>query len=96
MKDQICEAINNLRVLEFYYENSYRVVEPHSLGVNTIGNDILSAYQIGGQSDSQVRAWKMFDLDKIVSLTVTGRVFSGPEQGYQRNSSKMSSIRCEL
>ena len=94
MKNQICNAIQNPKILEFYYENYYRTVEPHSLGVSTAGKEVLSAYQVSGQSGSTIPAWKLFDLNKITSLTESGNVFGGSEPGYQRNSSKMASIKC--
>ncbi len=96
MKAQICNAIHNLKIIEFYYENYYRKVEPHSLGVSTGGKDMLSGYQVGGQSDSKVPGWKNFDLNKITGFSETNIGFNGPEFGYKRNSDRMTSIECEL
>lgn len=52
MNNQIIEAIENRNVIQFYYENELRVVEPHCYGMTTAGNEGLRAFQIDGYSSS--------------------------------------------
>ncbi len=49
MKQTIIDAIKGRNLLEFSYDGHQRVVEPHTFGVSTKGNDSLSAYQVEGQ-----------------------------------------------
>jgi hypothetical protein len=50
----------------------------------------LRAYQTGGASKSGEHAnWKLFRLEKIMSLTVTAAVFPGPRLGYNPNDPAM-------
>jgi len=50
MNDIIVEAIENRKLLEFFYNDHYRVVEPHTFGVSKKGNENLSVFQIDGTS----------------------------------------------
>lgn len=43
MNNQIIEAIENRNVIQFYYENELRVVEPHCYGMTTAGNEGLKS-----------------------------------------------------
>lgn len=92
MESQIAQAISNRRLLRFYYEPGIRVVEPHALGVSADGNILLRAYQTGGASKSGEHAnWKLFRVEKITSLEVTGEQFSGARPGYNPNDPAMKS-----
>ena len=97
MKDTLCDAISNRRILSFTYDGLPRVVEPHLLGDRTTGKMGLSAYQIDGQSKSNtVPDWRPFTVSKIQDLEVTGRSFSGTRPGYNPNDSRMTVIHCRL
>jgi len=69
MKQTIIEAVNKRNLLEFRYDGHLRLVEPHTYGVSTIGNDTLSAYQVEGTSDKgDVPDWKLFIISRITDL----------------------------
>lgn len=95
MDKKICEAIKSQKIIEFFYDGLERVVEPHTYGVSTAGNDVLSAYQIDGQSNSDLPNWKLFTVDKISNLVVTDRTFT-VEPGYTSGDSRMTEIYCEI
>lgn len=95
MIDEICQAIQNKKVIEFNYDGLQRIVEPHTYGVSSAGNDVLSAYQIRGQSNSGLPDWKLFTVDKISGLIILDETFTA-EQGYTRGDSRMTSIYCEI
>lgn len=97
MISQICSAIQNKKLLEFIYDGYFRRVEPHTLGVSKRGNDLLSAYQVSGESkEGKVPDWKQFNLEKIQDLIVLNETFVNPRDGYTKGDSRMIEIYCEL
>ena len=96
MNSIICSAISQKRVIQFYYENELRIVEPHCHGITTAGNEGLRAYQIDGYSSSGNMGWKMYDLGKAEGVQLLPDNFNGARQGYKKNDRGMSRIYCEL
>ena len=97
MKDQICRAIGSKNLLEFYYKNNLRIVEPFTLGTSHKGNLVLRAYQIGGQSNSRkIPDWAPFEVVEISDLRILEEQFSGNRDGYRRGDSMMSVIYCQV
>lgn len=97
MKQTIIDAIESRNLLEFSYNGHQRVVEPHTFGVSTKGNDSLSAYQVEGTSDKGVVPdWKLFTTSKIVELKKIDQTFSGTRHGYRKSDSRMAKIYEEL
>lgn len=96
MENQICEAIENQNIIEFYYDGELRVVEPHCYGVTTAGNEGLRAYQVDGYSSSGNLGWKMYDMGKADDLNVTKQKFNSARSGYNPNDKGMSKIYCAL
>lgn len=96
MKQEIVEAIENLSIIEFYYDGELRVVEPHCYGITTAGNEGLRAYQIAGYSSTGKLGWKMYDLGKADNLNVKDENFQGPRSGYQQGDKGMSNIYAEI
>lgn len=97
MKNEICNAIKNKKLLEFNYDGCYRLIEPHTFGVSSKGKDTLAAYQIDGTSlHGEVPDWKQFTISKIVDMIVLTKTFEKPRPGYKRGDSRMNSIYCEI
>ena len=99
MENLICTAIENKNLLEFRYKDKIRIVEPHTLGINLKDNEVLSAYQIDGESDTiKIPDWGLFTISKISNLKILDKTFYEPRfsEGYNRNSSRMKEIICEL
>jgi len=93
MKQTIIEAVNKRNLLEFRYDGHLILVEPHTFGVSTIGNDTLSAYQVEGTSDKgDVPDWKLFTISRITDLKKFDKTFSGTRKG----DSRMTNIYAEL
>ena len=62
----ICQAIGTRAVIEFSYGGGHRVVEPHTHGISTAGNEVLRGYQVSGYSSSQSSPfWRLFDVSRI-------------------------------
>ena len=98
MDTRICEAIQEQKFLQIYYEDGYRIVEPHAYGENTKGHELLRAYQVQGSSESgEYRGWKLFRIDEMHSIHVLNDNFDGPRQGYRRDDSALNlTIYCQL
>jgi hypothetical protein len=97
MKDKIIEAIESRRLLDFYYMNHHRIVEPHTFGISSKGNESLSAFQIDGTSKrNNVPDWGLFTIDKIVDLNILDKSFVGTRPKYKKKDSRMIEIYKEL
>jgi len=94
---RICEAINNRQIVSFMYHNHKRIVEPHLVGEKTNGIVELSAWQIGGYSESGSKPpWRNYILSDIINFYITDNNFTGTRPGYNRNDSTMQKIICRL
>jgi len=92
----ICQAIHERHRVEFAYCDRLRIVEPYSYGIDAGGAPVLRAFQIAGESDSGVPAWKLFRVREMTDLRVLDEIFDEPHSGYMRNDPSMSKIYCEI
>lgn len=93
MKDTIIAAIKNRRLISFRYHDHPRLVEPHLIGINKAGHLALSAYQVGGSSDSRKAPfWRVFLLSDIRQLSTTSDSFVCARPGYNPNDTTMRTI----
>lgn len=99
----ICEAINSNppHLVTFYYTGDpvpgYRTVEPHMIAYNRRENLALSAWFVGGASESGETGWKEYLLESISNVTVTPQTFSGRRQGYKPDGGKLyHNVQCAL
>jgi hypothetical protein len=87
-------TIEKKLVLRFVYEGKERVVEPQTYGISRTGKGVLRARQIGGGSRSgQPRIAKLFDIEKISGLRITGEHFGEALPEHNPNDSAIESIR---
>jgi hypothetical protein len=97
LRELICQAISERRLIRFDYKGEERIVEPHLLGERTSGNEALSAWQVGGFSESNSQPpWRSYLLDKMAQLVILEQQFDGPRPGYNPHDSTMSRIFCRL
>lgn len=95
--NQIIEAIENRKLLEFTYDGYFRIVEPHATGISRTGKETLAAFQIDGESNRvQVPDWGQFSIAKIQNLNILEDEFTGTRPGYKRGDSRMNEIFAEL
>jgi hypothetical protein len=70
-----------------------RVVYPMVLGRSSKGNILLRVYHLNGWSVSSNRhiekIWRMFRLDRVLSITFTGSFYRLPPAGYNMNDRGM-------
>jgi len=98
MNQQICNAIRERRLIRFYYDGYERFVQPHAYGIHKdTGNEVLRAYQVGGDSSSgDIPDWRLYIVNKISNVEVIDEVFENTAPGYKRNDSSMSYIFCQI
>ncbi|AEM78240.1 hypothetical protein [Thermoanaerobacter wiegelii] len=97
MSFDICSAIKNREVIQFYYEGGIRIVEPFCYGESTKGNLVLRGYQVDGYSSSgNPIGWKLFIVDNMHNISLTGRKFSGLRPDYNPNDRGMVRIICNV
>ena len=97
----ICEAVRELRLVEFGYEDSdgnfhHRIVEPYVYGRTSGGEDALRGYQVGGTSENRLPGWRLFRRDRMTSLRRTATPFQGTAPGYAHGDSALSPIYCRV
>jgi len=70
-----------------------RVIYPMVLGRSNKGNILLRVYHLNGWSVSSNRhiekIWRMFRLDRVLSITFTGSFYRLPPSGYNMNDRGM-------
>ncbi len=98
--DSVVNAIKNKQRVIVYYDGDepggrgIRQIEPVCLGTSKAGNKILRAWDEEGSShtaytgEQPLPGWRLFRLDKILSLKPTGEVYNTPRPGYNFNGDK--------
>jgi len=99
------DAINRKQVITIYYDGDepggrgIREVEPVALGKSKAGNLVMRGWDREGASHTAYKGekplpgWRLFRLDKILSLKPTGEVYNQPHPGYNFNGDKsMASV----
>lgn len=95
--NQIIEAIENRKLLEFTYDGYFRIVEPHTVGISRTGKETLAAFQIDGDSNrGSVPCWGQFSVSKIENLQILDEIFTRTRPGYTRGDSRMDEIFSKL
>lgn len=98
--DSVVNAIKNRQKVIVYYDGDepggrgIREIEPVCLGTSKSGNKVLRAWDNEGASHTAYKGeqplpgWRLFRLDKILSLKPTGEVYNTPRPGYNFNGDK--------
>jgi len=86
----LCHAIATQNIVRIYYTGDeaigFRTVEPHMVAYNEAGNLSLSAWCLGGASETpETQGWREYLLSEISNVTVLQHRFFGPRAGYQRD-----------
>jgi len=98
--DGVVDSIKKRQVVIIYYDGDepggrgIRQIEPVCLGTSKAGNKILRAWDDEGASHTAYKGeqplpgWRIFRLDKILSIKPTGEVYNTPKPGYNFNGDK--------
>jgi len=95
----VCTAIKQLRTLEFFYHNGYRIVEPFALGIvlnkRDADNESLICWQTEGFSDlRETMGWKLYRLSEMEDLEILKEKFDGDRPNYDPDDIAMDKILC--
>jgi hypothetical protein len=98
----IAAAILNRNQISFQYglgkDPGPRLVEPHMIAYNKAEHLALSAWLLGGNSESQEgQGWREYLLSGISGVTVLPAQFPTPRPGYNPSGGKaFHNIQCRL
>jgi hypothetical protein len=93
----ICDAVAELAVIEFSYRGLSRIAEPYCHGISRAGNEVLRAYQVQGDSESNDPfGWRLYEVNQMSGLRKTDATFEPARLGYNPNDSQMTSIHCKV
>lgn len=96
MNQTICQAIQELRVLELRYHGYSRIVEPHIYGEDRTGAQVVRCYQLAGGSESGERAgWKMLKIKDVVVVHLAETNFV-PRPQYRREDKVVRKVYCQI
>ena len=92
-----CQALRNGKRLQLSYDGFTRVVEVHTVGTATSGNECMSVWQVRGGSDSNERVgWKTMRVDEALAAVEIDEKSEAPRTGYMRNAKQFRIIRCQI
>ncbi len=92
-RDELCEYILAMQVIEFRYRGRIRRVEPHLMGYDADGDLTLSAWQLSGGSGV---GWRDFHVSRLSGLSATGETFAETRPGYNPGDETLDRIVCRL
>ena len=103
--DDIVNSIKNRKRCIIYYDGDepggrgLREIEPVCLGTSKAGNKVLRAWDNEGAShtsylgEKPLPGWRLFRVDKILSIKPTGETFNEVRPNFNPNGDKtMSSV----
>ena len=103
--EDILKSIKDRQVVVIYYDGDepggrgLREIEPVCIGVSKANNRILRAWDKEGSSHTAYKGeqplpgWRIFRVDKILSLKPTGEIYNEPRPGYNFTGDKtMASV----
>lgn len=98
MRDGICRAITQLRLVEFTYDGRRRRVEPFCYGTSIKGNYVLRAYQTWTDAPYvTAEGWCLFAEEKMANAMVTDDTFDETVRtDYRRDDRQFASVVCAV
>jgi len=99
-KEGVVDAIKKRQKVIIYYDGDepggrgLRQIEPVCFGISKAGNQVLRAWDDEGASHTAYKGeqplpgWRLFRLDKILSIKPTGEVYNTPKPNYNFNGDK--------
>lgn len=98
----ICAAIHSKNIIQFYYSDDdapgNRLVEPHMVAYTTADNLVLSAWFLGGMSESlEGQGWREYLLESMSNIVILQQKFLGPRPGYNPSGGRnLHNVQCSL
>ena len=88
-------AVQQRKIITFKYDDDEkpRTVEPFIHGKSEGGKLLLRGFQVKGSSDSaEESGWKLFDVEKMKEVKITGRGFAPKRDKYNAKDEAMKEI----
>lgn len=93
----IYQAIEQRHLLQMYYEEYFRVIEPRVYGRDFRGVDVLQAYQIGGcDAFGRHNGWKWFRAKDMDTLRVLSTHFSAHRSSAKLYDHTLQHVYCQV
>ncbi len=93
----IAAAIKARQRLHFVYDGHARTVEPHTLGSDARGVDLLCGYQTaGGSRSGKPAGWKFFRIVDISNIGAANGEFFSRRPEYRHNDRAFATISAQL
>jgi predicted DNA-binding transcriptional regulator YafY len=98
--DDLVNAVKKRKKLIIYYDGDdpggkgLRDIEPVCIGVSKRNNKVLRAWDMEGSSHTDtigkqpLPGWRLFRLDKILSVKPTGEIYNEPRPNYNSSGDK--------
>jgi predicted DNA-binding transcriptional regulator YafY len=96
----LVDAVRKRKKLIIYYNGDepggkgLREIEPVCIGTSKANNKVLRAWDMEGSSHTAYKGeqplpgWRLFRLDKILSIKPTGEIYNEVRPGYNLNGDK--------
>lgn len=97
-KEMIKKAIRERKLINIVHENNgkpatYRNLAPFNIGTSKAGNEVLRAYQTGGQTnDAPSPGWALYRIDKMV-VEITNKSFDENDSKFSQYKSTDKGLR---
>lgn len=95
-RDILCDAVQQMRVVSFTYDDRHREVHPLIVLENKEGEPVLHCWQVSGDTVSgrPVPCWGNFEIRGMANLSVTPHSFSATPSGYDPD--RFENIVCKV
>ncbi len=94
-RNMIMDIMSNRRLVEISYDDEQdpggegnRWVEIVAYGRSKADNDVVRAYQVGGDTKTIQPGWKLFRVDRFLHFTKLSGTFDTPRDKFNPNGDK--------
>jgi hypothetical protein len=95
--DNINKAIDNKIRIKIFYRGDkniaagQRTVEVYAYGLSSAGNPVMRAFQLAGDTQTEMPDWKLFRVDRISRWVETNQRFDQPRPKFNPNGDRSMS-----
>lgn len=95
--DNINKAIDNKIRIKIFYRGDkniaagQRTIEVYAYGLSSAGNPVMRAFQLAGDTQTEMPDWKLFRIDRISRWVETNQRFDQPRPKFNPNGDRSMS-----
>lgn len=95
--DNINKAIDNKIRIKIFYRGDkniaagQRTIEVYAYGLSSAGNPVMRAFQLAGDTQTEMPDWKLFRVDRISRWVETNQRFDQPRPKFNPNGDRSMS-----